>query len=265
MKKKLLLTVLALVCALTCALGLAACDNPADKIVRGKAIGNDYVTSIELYDESGEFAGFLKETDKDYNKGKYIIRFAMPNRYEVGSMKMLVNGTETTFAYDKNPGSLDIYKGEFNATEDFEITFSGTPARKAINIDVSYTSDDWKDRVDSPDLLRVNVLINGSNANADVFKNAAGEESISLERFIELIADNALAVKADDHVDIYVYSKSTRYKLYADILDANSVTHMTYETYTENYVQGFHYQFDVKSMDIKLTLSTHVNNIRVQE
>lgn len=266
MKKKLLLIVFALVCALTCAFGIAACDNPADKTVRGKAIGNGYITEIGLYDESGEFVGFLKEAGKNFNKNeKLIIRFAMPNRYGLGSMKMLVNGAETPFAYEKDIGPVSNYKGELNATKDFEITFSGTPERKAINIGVSYTPNDWKDRVESSDLLRVNVLINGSNANAGVFKNAAGEESVSLERFIQLIADNALTVKADDRVDIYVYSKSDSYKLSTKVLDANSDTKMTYENYTENHVQGFHYQFDVKRTDIKLTLSTHASDVIVQK
>lgn len=274
MKKKLLLTVMALVCALTCALGLAACNNPADEIVKGSAVGNDYISSIEMYKEDGTPSGILFDhsnnkdsKSKEFPKGKYTIRVYLPNRYGIGDMKMLINDKEValTFGSTNAASTLDIYKCEYTVTEDFEIKFSGVAERKPFNITVEYIADDWKDRVDSY-ALQVRLLVNGSKAAAP-FQNVGELNSISLEHFIELIADNAITVKADDHVDIYVFSTLSNYKVDSAVLDGHGVTgatlEMTREAFTDDLGRkGYHYQFDVKNLQGGLRLQTSA--IKVQ-
>lgn len=274
MKKKISLTLAAVLCALFCVLGVAACDNPADKIVKGSAIGNDYIHSVQIAKEGSEEYGFLFDhtnnkdgKSKQYQKGKYHIEVYLYNRYGMGNMKMLVNDAEVALSPRSSQNTaLDIYECDYNVTEDFEIKFSGEIERKTVNISVDYTADDWKDRIEDSYAIKVRMFVNG-NDPATPFQSFGGEHGASLESFIEQIADNPITVKADDHVDIYVYSNAPEYKVNSGVLsELTSSLKMTGEAFTDGLGRkGYHYQFDVKTTQASLRLSTHSNNISVIE
>lgn len=276
--KKITFALLALVCALCCAFGFAACSNPADKTVKGSAVGNDCIRSVELCREGGtqydilfNHTNYKNGESKQYRTGRYTIQVLMYNRYGIGNMKMLVNGTEAelTLSAGSQNSALDVYECEYDVNTDFEITFSGAAERKTAEISVVYTADDWQDRIDESFALQVRLLVNGNNAAAP-FQNGGELNSVSLERFIELIADNSITVKADDRVDIYVFSTLSKYKVNSGVLGeyavagVGSTLNMKKEAFTDDLGRkGYHYQFDVKTLQASLRLSTHQNSIAV--
>lgn len=129
MKKKLMPFILALVCALAFAFGLAACDDGNDS-VNGTVQIPEHVTDIALVGD-GVLDKTMTETERRYLADKNVeleIWLELDQDHEIGSLKMYINDEETALTLDTRPSSImngKLYICKYTPTADFTITFSG--------------------------------------------------------------------------------------------------------------------------------------------
>ena len=147
MKKKLLLTVMALVCALTCAFGLAACSDDDDKVSCTLTYAA-YIRQVQINIPREDVAlidlGTIFDrwsASKLIVKGKeYDIDVVLDSPYEIGTLKMFINGTEMTLIPMINDDTGEIvpctYTCKYIPTADFTITFSGEAEETNYNADI---------------------------------------------------------------------------------------------------------------------------------
>lgn len=136
MKKKLLLSVLAFVCALTCALGLVACnEEESDKVSCTLAPTPEHIHQVQVMNGNSVEADLGAycdrwETPRQIDKNiEYEIRVHLDYEYEIGSLKMSVNGTETALTPYIDPNTNQVVSGsywcKYTPTADFTIAFGG--------------------------------------------------------------------------------------------------------------------------------------------
>ena len=146
MKKKLLLTVIALGCVLTCAFGLAACVGN-DKVsctltptahVRQVQINipREDVALIDL----GPIFDRWSASELIVKNKEYDIDVVLDASYEIGTLKMFINGTEITLTPLINGDTGETVSGSYTCkytpTADFTITFSGEAEETNDNADI---------------------------------------------------------------------------------------------------------------------------------
>lgn len=136
MKKKLLLTVLALVCAVTCAFGLAACNEEgSDKVSCTLAPTPEHILQVQLLNGNSTVADLGAycdrwETPRQIDKNIEVeIHVYLDYEYEIGTLKMSVNDTETALTPYIDPNTNQVVSGsyfcKYTPTADFTITFGG--------------------------------------------------------------------------------------------------------------------------------------------
>lgn len=133
MKKKLLPYVAALVCVLTCAFGLAACSDKVSCALTPTAHVRQVQINIPCEDVALIDLGTIFDRWSAYKqivKGKeYDIDVVLDAQYEIGTLKMFINGTEMTLTPIINSDTGEVVPGSYTCkytpTADFTITFSG--------------------------------------------------------------------------------------------------------------------------------------------
>ena len=133
MKKKLILTVLAVVCSFCCALGLAACDNGSGssdgKVAAKIEAVPEHVSSVSVSYGNTYYlsCGTGSSDSRRIEKGKeYLITVHFEQGYDVGSLKMHINGSQTALQENSDDyGSFYWYTCTYSPTSDFTVTFSG--------------------------------------------------------------------------------------------------------------------------------------------
>lgn len=235
MNKKLLLTVTALVCVLTCAFGFVACgdNDDADKVsctltptahVRQVQINipREDVALIDLgtiFDRWSAFKQVVK------NK-KYDIDVVLDASYEIGTLKMFINGTEMTLTPMINsdtgetvPGS---YTCKYTPTADFTITFSGEAKKSTTTL--TFNAIDWQPCYDYYS-GQENAAIKGDALKAEIQNNVrmkllindaekAPFNGITLGAFENtLSANSVVTVNLTDKVEIRLYTESNELEL----------------------------------------------------
>lgn len=230
MKKKFLLTLLALVCALCCAFGLAACDNGGDSNqVTGTLKSNpEHVVLVKINDiPLGDMVNTLSTSSLDKEK-ETTINVLLDRFYEIGTLKMSINGTE--MALTKHATDNNIYTCKYTPTADFEITFSGEAKPKTTTI--MFNTIDWQpcydyysgqdDATAKGDALkaliqnnvRIKLLVN------DVEKAPYnGMKLISFES--ALSTNSAVTINMKDKVEIQLYTDSNELILSTAVILVN--------------------------------------------
>lgn len=130
MKKKFIPLIFALICAICCMFGLAACGEGND-LVNGKVQIPEHVNNIALVGDS-VLDKTMTETERYYLADinvEFEIWLVLDKYYSIGSLKMYINDEETELTLDTRPSSLGdgkTYICKYTPTADFTITFSGT-------------------------------------------------------------------------------------------------------------------------------------------
>lgn len=149
MKKKFLLTVTALVCALACTFSLAACfGNGDDGKVSCTLTPTPHVRQVQINIPHEDVAlidlGTIFDrwsASKLIVKGKeYDIDVVLDSPYEIGTLKMFINGTEMALTPLINSDTGETVSGSYTCkytpTVDFTITFSGEAEKTNDDADI---------------------------------------------------------------------------------------------------------------------------------
>lgn len=150
MKKKLLLTVMALVCTLTCASSLAACcvGNGDDNKLSCTLTPTAHVRQVQINIPCEDVALIDLGTIFDrWSASKLIVKnkeydidVVLDAPYEIGTLKMFINGTEMTLTPMINSDTGETVSGSYTCkytpTADFTITFSGEAKKTNDNADI---------------------------------------------------------------------------------------------------------------------------------
>ncbi len=225
MKKKLTLTLLALVCALCCAFSLAACgDKGANNSVTGtiatlpEHVSYIYIDSSAYNNDGGRSFSGTKNTELE-------IRVELEYCYDIGTLKMLINGAEAQLTPHTDEYTNNVVEGmyscKYTPTADFEITFDGEAklAERKVTLGVSWFHYDyWQNdpeysegykaqqrliKEEIKDSVRVKVLVN------DQVK--APFNGITVEAFENLIKTGPdITVNAKDKVEVRFYTTNAK-------------------------------------------------------
>lgn len=147
MKKTLTAFLAALFCVTACAFGLVACDGGEndDRVACTLSPTPEHVREVQL-EIAGENTtvgalGSLNDiwsTPKQIDKNKeLVISVALDTFYELGSLKMSINGAETALT-----GSDGVYSCTYTPTADFTISFVG--AAKLETTTIALEKIDWQ-------------------------------------------------------------------------------------------------------------------------
>lgn len=238
MKKKFTLTLLALVCALCCALGLTACgDEESDRVsckvtpaahVQQVWIGNDVLQAL-----SDSQASSVWSLPRQIEKKELTIRVSLESYYEIGTLKMSINNTEVTLTPAADNSDIShAYLCQYTPTADMEIKFSGEAAlaETTMTFAVDWTSIDQAINSGASDAadyeaLKTNIK---DHVNIRVLVNNTQKFSGSVRAF-ENGQYSPMTVHYKDTIKIYVITSVNTFLDIGDMFASNDGETTPYE------------------------------------
>lgn len=237
MKKKLLLLTVALVCVITCSLVLAACNEEGDKVSCALATTPEHISSVQINcgNSTEAFLGTSAgrwETPKQIDKNKeYEILVSLEYAYEIGTLKMSINGTEMTLTPMVDGDAkivLGNYACKYTPTADFTITFAGEAKKSTTTL--TFNTINWQPCYDYyPDTetstvqgdalkakikneVSITLLVNDSVITPyNGMKLGAFENSLS--------SNSVITVNVNDKIEIKLHTDSSELEFNDYIVD----------------------------------------------